>query len=183
MARGVVVSFDNRRGFGFIRSPEFREDVFVHVEAVDGRVPLRSGQRVEFAAEAAGRGPRAIRVVPGRQGLSPAMAAGGLLIAVLVASAGTLRKLGLAWFGAWLGAVGLASWFAFAWDKRQAGVGGRRVPEAVLLGLALAGGSPASAVAMLVLRHKTRKPTFLLGFAAVVLAQVGAVAAYFRWGR
>ncbi len=181
MARGVVVTFDLGKGFGFIRSSSYPEDVFVHRTDVDGRVALKSGQRVEFVAEPTERGLRATRVVPGKPGLSPTMSAGALLIAALVASTEGLRRLGLQWFGAWLGAIGLVTWAAYAWDKRRAGLGERRVRESVLLGLALIGGSPAAAVAMVVLRHKTRKPGFLARFAGVVVVQVAVAVAYFRW--
>ena len=183
MAPGVVVSFDLRKGFGFIRSPEYREDVFVHVEDVDGRVPLKSGQRVRFDAEATGRGLRATRVVPGRMGLSPTMAAAGLLIAVLVAITGGLHKAGVGWIGAYLGAIGVATWAAFAWDKRQAGLQARRVPESVLLGLSMLGGSPAAAVAMSILRHKSSKVSFRVKFAIVVVAQVAALTGWWLWRR
>ena len=181
MARGVVVSFDRRRGFGFVRSSSYPEDVFVHLSSIDGGQPLTIGQRVEFVAEPDERGLRAKRVVPGRPGLSPTLAAAGFMIAVLFAVAGGLHKAGLGWLGAWLGAIGVLTWATYAWDKRRAAVEKRRVPEAVLLGLALIGGSPAAAVAMVVLHHKTRKPSFLMGFAAVVLVQVALVAAYLRW--
>ena len=183
MASGVVVSFDLRRGFGFIRSSEYREDVFVHVEEVDGRVPLKSGQRVQFVAQPSGRGLRATRVVPGSVGLSPAMSAAGFLVAILVAVTGALHKVGLGWFGAYLGAIGTATWAAFAWDKRQAGLEARRVRESVLIGLSLLGGSPAAAVAMFVLRHKTSKPSFQVKFIAVVVAQVFALAVWWSWRR
>lgn len=183
MASGVVVSFDLRKGFGFIRSPEYREDVFVHVEAIDGRVPLKAGQRVQFVAEPSERGLRATRVVPGRTGLSPTMSAAGLLVAVLVAVTGALHKVGLGWVGAYSGAIGLATWAAFARDKRQAARGERRVPESVLLGLSLLGGSPAALVAMFVLRHKTSKPSFQAKFIAVLLAQVFALGAWWTWPR
>jgi len=183
MARGVVVSFDSIKGFGFIRSRSYHEDVFVHRSDVDGGATLRSGQRVEFSAAETERGLRARWVVPGRVGISPAMAAGALLIAVLVGMTESLRRTGLQWFGAWLGAIGAVTWAAYAWDKRRAALGERRVRESVLLGLALIGGSPAAAVAMFTLRHKTRKPRFLAGFAAVVAVQVAAGVAYWRWGR
>ena len=183
MARGVVVSFDSIKGFGFIRSSSFHEDVFVHRSDVDGGVALRSGQRVEFAASETEKGLRAVRVVPGHAGLSPAMVAGGLLVAVLVGITEGLRRAGLQWFGAWLGAIGAVTWAAYAWDKRRAAPGERRVRESVLLGLALIGGSPAAAVAMFTLRHKTRKPRFLAGFAAVVAVQVVAGLVWWRWGR
>ena len=180
MARGVVVAYDAKRGFGFVQSPDFPEDVFVHVSVVEGKVPLRTGQRVEFAAGPSERGLRAIRVIPGRVGLSPTLAAAGLLVAALVAIEEGLRHLGLRWYAALVGAVWGVTWFVYARDKRRAGLGERRVPEAVLLGLALVGGSPAAAVAMLILRHKTRKASFLLKFAAVVALQVALAVVVLR---
>ncbi|WP_435018108.1 DUF1294 domain-containing protein [Tundrisphaera sp. TA3] len=177
---GTVVSFDAERGFGFIRSASYREDVFVHITAVDGRVPLRSGQKVRFTAEPAERGPRAVRVTPGRPGLSPALSAAAILAAGLIGATLALHRLGLAWVGAWLGGISAATWAVYAWDKRQASLGNRRVPEAVLLNLALIGGSPAALVAMMTLRHKTRKRSFQIAFAAVVLIQAVALVAWWR---
>lgn len=88
-----------------------------------------------------------------------------------------MRRAGFGWPAAWLVAVNLAAASAYAWDKRRAVRGGRRVPEAVLLGLALLGGSPAAALAMGLLRHKTRKVPFLVAFAVVLLVQAGLIAA------
>ncbi len=181
MASGVCVAFDLGRGFGFVRSPAYREDVFVHLSVIDGGKPLKAGQRVEFAAEPTDRGLRAIRVVPGRPGLSPTMAGIGLLCAALVALEETFRRLGARWFVAWFAAIWAVTWAAYAWDKRRAGLGDRRVPESALLGLALIGGSPAALLAMIILHHKTRKPRFLIRFAAVLLAQAGAVLAYLKY--
>lgn len=77
--------------------------------------------------------------------------------------------------GAW---VALASVVAFALavlDKSRARRGAHRIPERVLLGSALAGGSAGLLLAMLVARHKTRKGSFLLRF-ALILALQGALA-------
>jgi len=178
---GVVVAFDPARGFGFIRSRAYREDVFVHASAVDGGAALREGQRVAFLAEPADQGPRATRVEPGRLGSAPArLAATGLAAALLGLTAALHALAGLGWLGASLIAVNLATWPVYALDKRRAATGGRRVPEAVLLGLALLGGSPAAALAMKVLRHKTRKPSFLLAFGAIIAVQAALVAVALR---
>jgi uncharacterized membrane protein YsdA (DUF1294 family)/cold shock CspA family protein len=179
MTRGVVVTFDDERGFGFLRSRDFAEDVFVHVTAVVGRQPLRAGQRVRFTAEAAQRGPRAVRVEPGRFGLPPAWAAGlGLGAAQVLGTLG-LHQAGLPWALAWLGAINPVAFLVYGWDKRRALWDRRRVPEGVLLGLALVGGSPMSALAMAAFRHKTRKGPFLWGFVGVVVLQVLVLAFLF----
>lgn len=178
MISGVVVSFDRQRGFGFIRSRAHDEDVFVHARVVEGGRALQPGQRVRFEAEPSERGPRAVRVEPGKLGLAPdaALAAG---LGVALGSGTLLFRLGLGWgwLWAWLGAINLVSLAAFAIDKRRALRQGRRISEKTLLALALIGGSPGSAVAMPLLRHKTRKESFRLKFAAVVVAQVIAAAA------
>jgi uncharacterized membrane protein YsdA (DUF1294 family)/cold shock CspA family protein len=171
MDRGIVVAYDADRGFGFIRSEAFKADVFVHVSAVRGRRALRVGQRVEFDAEVADRGPRATRVDPGRRGLAPGLAAGLGLVATVAGVMIALSFEGMRWPLAWLVAINPATAAVYAWDKHRALREARRVPEAVLLGLALIGGSPAAALTMIGLHHKTRKRSFLIPFAGVLVIQ------------
>ena len=172
LRRGVVVHYDPAKGFGFLRPAGPGADVFVHASAIDGGGPLRRGQRVTFSAVDDPRGPRASRVEPGRRGLAGGDVAAGLLALVTIAVIALLRHYRWGWAWAWLAAINGPTFAAYAWDKRRAGLGLRRVPEAVLLGLALVGGSPGAALAMLAFHHKTRKLSFLLPFAAIVALQV-----------
>ena len=48
------------------------------------------------------------------------------------------------------------------WDKHLARIHSWRIPEAVLLATALLGGAAGVLLAMLLRRHKTRKPLFCL---------------------
>lgn len=50
MATGTVKWFNATKGFGFITSPDFPKDVFVHVTAVKdaGLLSLEEGQNLEF---------------------------------------------------------------------------------------------------------------------------------------
>jgi uncharacterized membrane protein YsdA (DUF1294 family)/cold shock CspA family protein len=180
--RGIVITFDPGRGYGFIRTRGRPEDVFVHISAVDGGRPLRAGQRVRFSAEPSERGPRAVRVEPGAVMLPPAEAAALLLGGLLAVATLGLHRLGWTWAAAWLVAVNAATMAVYILDKRRALRDCRRVPEWVLLALALVGGSPAAGLAMALLRHKTRKATFRVAFAAVVVLQVVGLAAWF-WPR
>jgi uncharacterized membrane protein YsdA (DUF1294 family) len=73
------------------------------------------------------------------------------------------------------GVILLVSVVTFAlcgWDKASAIARRSRVPERVLLGLALLGGSPGLLVGMAVFRHKTRSPGFLISLAAISLLQL-----------
>lgn len=59
-------------------------------------------------------------------------------------------------------------------DKVRAVRGGRRVRESALLTLAALGGSPAMLATMLLIRHKTRKPKFMLGIPVILAVQLAA---------
>ena len=71
--------------------------------------------------------------------------------------------------------LNVASFAAFAWDKRCARRQVWRVPERTLLTLAALGGSIGAVSAQLILRHKTRKEPFrsilrwIVGLQTVVL--------------
>lgn len=81
---------------------------------------------------------------------------------------------------AWVVALSLFAFGLAVLDKSRARRGAPRIPERALLGSALVGGSPGLLLGMLLARHKTRKPSFLLGFALVVALQVGIVWLYLR---
>lgn len=61
MPTGTVKFFHTGKGYGFIESEAFEDDVFFHVEDIDGPEP-REGQEIEFDVEQAPRGPRAANI-------------------------------------------------------------------------------------------------------------------------
>jgi uncharacterized membrane protein YsdA (DUF1294 family) len=82
---------------------------------------------------------------------------------------------------AWLLAVNLVTFLTYGYDKSIAGSGRVRVPERVLLLLALAGGSPAALLGMRLFHHKTAKSSFQQKFWLVLLLQAILVIIYFLW--
>lgn len=66
MYSGTVKWFNNAKGFGFIVSPDFEEDLFVHYSAIiaEGYKSLRTGQSVQFEAAPKDVGIHAINIIP-----------------------------------------------------------------------------------------------------------------------
>ena len=56
-------------------------------------------------------------------------------------------------------------------DKLSAKRGARRVRERTLMLIAALGGSPGMYITMLIIRHKTRKPKFMLGIPAIFIVE------------
>lgn len=76
------------------------------------------------------------------------------------------------------GAVALATIVGYSitsYDKLAAGKGWHRIPERVLLGVALLGGSPGVLGAMRLHRHKTRKPLFSHGVPLILVVQIALI--------
>ncbi len=67
-------------------------------------------------------------------------------------------------------AANAVAFLAFGYDKWKAARGGRRVPEARLLGFAFCCGAPGAWLGVRVFRHKTRKAGFLARLALVTVA-------------
>lgn len=73
------------------------------------------------------------------------------------------------WFAA---AVSAVTFVMFGIDKYRAVKGGYRIPIAVLLGMAFAGGSIGALLGMVVFRHKIRKNYFSVGVPLILVMQV-----------
>lgn len=90
---------------------------------------------------------------------------------------------GVSWVAillAWLVAINLVTLVAYRYDKYVAGKGPTRIPEVILLGLALLGGSPLAYIAMYQLkpRHKTQSSGFLAAYWAIVAVQIISLLLY-----
>lgn len=58
---GTVAFFHDRKKYGFIESDDVEDDVFFHLDDIDGD-SIAEGDQVSFEAEEAERGPRATNV-------------------------------------------------------------------------------------------------------------------------
>jgi uncharacterized membrane protein YsdA (DUF1294 family) len=86
-----------------------------------------------------------------------------------------------AWAWCWLAAASAVGFAVAVADKGRARRGAGRVPEAAFHALALLGGWPGEAIAFALVRHKTRKPRFLVPFWICAVANVAVLA--WAWDR
>jgi len=79
----------------------------------------------------------------------------------------------------WLIAITLVTILTYGYDKAIAGSDLTRVPEKVLLVLALAGGTIGALVGMRIFRHKTAKGSFRAKFGLVIIVQILVIVVYY----
>ncbi len=183
--RGIVVKYNVERGFGFIRPLEnertkVSKDLFVHISDVDGKQPLVVGQNVTFDVLDAPKGPQAVKVRPGLKASSPTATA--VIVAIVIGAPLMVlasNSLGASLFWGFLLSLNVTTFALYAYDKAAATRNLMRVPENVLHGLHLLGGTPLAMIGQLVFRHKTQKQPFQTIFRAIVVVQIVAIALYF----
>lgn len=107
----------------------------------------------------------------GRLGLSSIL----ILLALLILPTLAVIKLQwpLHWVGIYVLGVSLSTVGFYAFDKKRARLGGRRIPEKTLHFLELIGGWPGAWIAQRYLRHKTAKVSYRVVFAIILLAYQG----------
>ena len=71
--------------------------------------------------------------------------------------------------------LNIVSFALFGIDKRRASRGARRISEATLIGSGAICGTVGAWLGVLVFRHKTRKPSFLIRLAGATLLDVAVV--------
>ncbi len=85
------------------------------------------------------------------------------------------------YFEAYLIIINFAAVLVTVSDKHRAKKHRWRIPENTLLLVAVLGGSPAMLATMLLIRHKTRHPKFMIGVPLILILQTAAL--YFIMNR
>jgi uncharacterized membrane protein YsdA (DUF1294 family)/cold shock CspA family protein len=175
--QGKIAKWNDERGFGFISSSEGGDSVFVHISSIprsDRRPSVNEVVSYTLAFDSHGR-PQAndVRFIAGPSSAPPrrqiprlgiavpmAFAMSFLIALAALAALGTLE---LSWLALYYGAS-IITYGCYSRDKTAAQNAGRRIPESTLHLMSLVGGWPGALIAQVLLRHKTRKPSFLLGY-------------------
>ena len=191
--QGEIVQFDPAKGFGFIKVAGQQEDIFVHQSDVDNGVRLQTGMRVEFDVRTTPKGPRAANIKASgvaaptqparRSSANPYMLYTIVAVAIVAVIGGALFLLfGWYWLLDYLIAINIAAFALYGYDKNAAQNSRLRVPERVLHGVELFGGTPGAFIAQRVFHHKTRKVSYRIVFWLIFAIQAAAVIWWFWRG-
>ena len=93
------------------------------------------------------------------------------MVTIAAACAATLE---LNWWRSMLAGINIVAFIYYGFDKYRAVRGGWRVPEALLLCFAAAGGAAGSLLGQIVFNHKTARSRFRRIFWIIVMLQVAA---------
>ncbi|WP_372366083.1 DUF1294 domain-containing protein [Candidatus Uabimicrobium sp. HlEnr_7] len=172
---GIIVKFDAKKGFGFIRTDDQEDQIFVHVKNIKGKKALEPGEKVSFGVKYGDKGPEAVNVKPGGKQTSPFVFFSLVGFAIVASLMYAMTKYaGIHWGISYFVAVNISVFFLYGHDKRTAKAqkGGMRIPENTLHFFAFIGGTPMAFVSRRFFRHKTVKFSFVVTFWIVFIAQV-----------
>ena len=187
--KGVIKSWNDERGFGFIEPIKGGQDIFFHITAFYGGTGRpQVNQRVLFDVEPGPQGKLRARNVDlvqfARPKIKPAVRtsrpqSGAATLYFIPAFA--LVYVAMSWFWKtpiWFAVIYLLvsaiTYQVYANDKACAQRGARRTGETTLHILSLAGGWPGALLAQQRLRHKSVKAEFRSFFWGTVAFNVGA---------
>ena len=172
--QGYIIHFNEEKGYGFIRSDEHEENIFVHISAVKNSETLDQGQAVDFNIKKTKKGLSALNVIAGKKQSSPYLIFGLIslftIIAIVIYASQYMQIL-----IAYLLAINITTFALYGYDKYISSSEKLRVPELNLQILSLLGGSPAALLAQKFFRHKTVKGSFQIVYWVIVLGQVGLI--------
>lgn len=189
---GVLKTWNDERGFGFIDPTQGGQELFVHIKefpAGTGRPSV--GQTLTFEVETGPNGKKRARSVQ-----YPVRSKASARTRVESPAPWTpLRVLAIPLFAVIYGYVAirwgfsplvllayltlsLLAFLAYALDKSAAVSGRWRTQEKTLHLFSLAGGWPGALLAQQLLRHKTSKPSFVSAFWFTVVLNVAAFAVW-----
>ena len=176
--QGKIAKWNDERGFGFISAAEGGDSVFVHISSFshkNRRPSVNEAVSYTPAFDAQGR-PRAIDVrfssSPMRQLPRPGIAvpiAFALSFLIALAALAAIGWIEVSWLALYC-VASIITYRSYSWDKKAAENARRRTPEAKLHLMSLLGGWPGALIAQVLLRHKTRKPSFMIGYWFTVIA-------------
>lgn len=181
--KGLLTSWNDAKGFGFITPEGGGERVFAHISSYAGRGRPSANCKVTYSLTKDSQGrPRAGRFQYAGAAKVGASMVSGVWVAAAVVLVFFAILAGLFFRGylpvsilAAYGGVSLVLFVMYWIDKRAAQSGDQRIAENTLHIFELCCGWPGALMAQQVFRHKTRKGSYQFVFWLAVLSNLGAL--------
>ena len=173
--QGIVIYYNNEKGYGFIKTERYEENIFIHYSDISNAKKLSKGQEVEFEIKKTKKGLSAISLVAGAKQHSPYLIFALLSIFFIGLISTFLFYQEIKIFFAYLIAINIITFILYGYDKAISGGEKLRVPEYNLHTLALLGGSPSALLAQKFFRHKTIKSSFQIFYWIIVILQISLI--------
>ena len=184
--KGKIISWNDKKGFGFIQPNTDKKQIFVHIKSFTNRSRRPEiNQSVIYSESSDNRGrPHAVNVdfVGDKISHNNTSESGTISFAVAACFFGIVgisvftRKMPLLILGLYI-VSSLVTFLWYAKDKSAAKRGAWRTPESTLHLMSLVGGWPGALVAQQQLRHKSKKQPFRIIFWITVILNCGV----FTW--
>ena len=179
--KGTVVSWNEAKGFGFIKPEGNKKEIFAHINDFKSRIPKNIvGEEVTFNASKDDKGRLCaanIKTNKPKKNTSLLSIAYIPVIAFVAAIGFPIYKkeypIEIAY---WVGTLSLITIFYYARDKAKAQNNSWRISEDKLQLFSVLGGWPGAIVAQQLFRHKTAKKSFQRVFWATVVINCSVVA-------
>ncbi len=184
--QGILVKWNDARGFGFLTPDEGGDDIFIHASSfASGERRPRQGDRIIYTLDENSERRRAkTSRYPGlsaRQLRYLGFILAGIGSGLVISQAAGLIRLGFV-TNAYL-IVSLITFAAYWADKKRAEEDMWRIAETSLHVMAILGGWPGALLAQRALGHKTRKRGFQVFLWTIVSVHVAAWIFWFTYGR
>lgn len=182
--QGKLTNWKENEGFGFVTPNGGGQRAFVHIKSFSNRQRRPVGNEIityELAYDPMGRaqaenityfGERPQRPLSAGRSSAPLFI--GALFLLFMTGAVALGKMPMTVPGCYL-AASVVAFIAYAIDKSAAQNDRWRTPESTLHVFALIGGWPGALAAQYLMRHKSKKKSFLSMFWVTVAVNFGAL--------
>lgn len=177
--RGIIRTWKDEKGFGFITPDTGGGDVFFHATQVVGRHKRPSENMVVYFNVKRDEQQRlqAVNIHLESEPITPIVVS-LLIISIFFALIGVVVFIRLlpAWVLLAYLSMSAITYFMYGNDKTRAVTGQRRVPESRLHLFEFLGGWPGALVAQSYFRHKNRKFSYQVMYWVMVLLNIGVLA-------
>lgn len=179
--QGKIVSWNDKKGFGFVKPSNGDKDIFIHITELNWKPQI--GQNISYIPSSDKNGrPCGKTAMLSGQYLAYERPSSIYVLQILIAfislliiSAFSILQTSNYWIAPFYLVLSLLTYIAYWLDKSASQSGRWRTAESTLHFFSLIGGWPGALIAQQIFRHKTKKQPFRTIFWLTIFVNIGAL--------